>query len=77
MKTDRAQLHAAGYASRRALPVYGLMAAIAILLVFFLPRWWSWVVLALTVATLIGDVINVAYAKRRVRPITPHGKDGA
>jgi len=68
---DRAGLEKARRQSMRALPVYAALTAGAACLVYALPRWWSWTILIMTAFTLVGDLVNLWHAGRRLALSSP------
>ncbi len=63
--------------SLRVLPIgAGMTAAVAAILVLWRP-WPLWIAFGVLLLTLIGDLINVAYCRAKLRGIDPGGsRDG-
>jgi hypothetical protein len=57
--------------------VYAGMVVVAGLIVFFKPTWWSWTILIITAATLVGDVINLRRRAGARRPAEDRPEAGS
>ena len=62
--------------STRALAFYVPFVIVTGVLVYALPRWWTWVFFGVGVFTLVGDLFNVVVSKRRLGRLAPSPVEG-
>lgn len=68
---ERTQLAKASRQSTRALAFYVPYVIVTGVILYALPRWWTWVFFGVGVFTLLGDLLNVALVKRRLGRVPP------
>jgi len=68
---ERSRLAKASRLSSKALAFYIPYVIVTGVLVYVLPRWWTWVFFGVGVFTLLGDLLNIVLAKRRLRRPAP------